>query len=189
MPYEGLYPYIDRSDLGAYLRRDLTDDDLALIAIDSACTMIRNLASQRLDLVEDETILTNGEGTDVILLPELPIVSVSSVERDDVEVDSDDYLVAGKSGRLVKKSGVWRSGKGNYSVTYTHGFSEIPSDLRVVTLQLAARIYDQGLAKAEQVGNYQITYAAPEPMGLSPRELSIVAKYRPMRSTDSYDVS
>jgi hypothetical protein len=192
MPYEGLDPFIDEEDLSTYLGRDVTAEDLAWSAAVAACNMIRNAADQSFALVEDEEVLIDGSGTDTILLPELPVSDVTEVyDADDELLDPDeDYLVDKKRGALVRRSrtGVWTEGRGNYVVTYSHGYSAVPEDLRVLAMTVAARLYDQGLAKQESTGGHSITFASDDPVGLTRREKeSVVAKYRPVRSASTYD--
>lgn len=172
-------PFISRVDLGDYLGRDLTDDARALQAIDSACDMIRSATGQRIDRVENETILLDGNGTDTILLPELPVVSVSSVLVADQPYT---WWVLTSEGVLRTKNGRWwLPGRGIVAVTYTHGYDEVPADLRMLALTLAARIYEQQLVKQESVGGYTATYSAEESLGFSKRERDIIAKYSPGR--------
>jgi hypothetical protein len=67
-------------------------------------------------------------------------------------------------------------------VTYDHGYAtaDIPRPVRMVALQLAARIVTQGVAVAETVGDVSIRYAGPA-MDLSAGEKSILKRYRPSR--------
>lgn len=196
MPYEGLDPFITEDDLSAYIGRDVTEDDMATIAVEAACTLLRNSAGQQLDLQEDEEVLVDGSGTDTILLPELPVVDVSEVSYVSVVPDTlieleaeTDYLVDRRNGALVRRSSTtfWSEGRGKYKVTYSHGFETIPADLRALALTVAARLYEQGVIKQETVGGYSATFAANDPVGLTRNELNLIAKYRPARSAATYE--
>lgn len=194
MPYD---PFIDVSDLYAYLRLPPLGvgetDDLATIALDSACYTIRGFLHQTINKVVNDTIAIDCDGTDTIMLPEAPVISVSDVQRialpvwvtDDIEpslnttLDPSSYLVEYDRGMLVLRAGgVWADDRGAVQVTYTHGYDVIPTDIRIVALTVAARIYDQGLAKAETIGNTRLVYSHDESLGLSPREKDMLVKHR-----------
>lgn len=190
MPYEGLDPFITGADLSDYLGRDVTEDDAAAAAVAGACTLIRNSIDQRLDVVSDDVIFVDGSGTDTLLLPELPIVSVSAVTyRGTALSDETDFILNKRRGSLVARRAraTWLKGRANYAVTYTHGYTAMPDDLRTLATHVAARFYDQGIVKLENVGGYRVMYAVDDAAGLTPRELSIVAKYRAVRAAESYD--
>lgn len=193
MPYEGLDPFITEAELTTYLGRNVTAEDLATLAVGAASDLIRNAVGARLDNVEDDIILVDGSGTDTILLPELPVTEVTEVNYVTPDTDpelldpAEDYLVDLRNGALVTRGGTWLEARGNYEVTYSHGYTDIPADLRVLALTVAARIYDQGIVKQESVGGYSATFSSPESMALTARELNLVAKYRPVRSAPSYD--
>lgn len=187
MPYEQLDSFITNEDLGAYLGRDLSEDAMAATAADAACAIVRGAAEQRFDIVDDEEVLVDGSGTDTLLLPELPVVDVTAVLEGDTELDPATYIVDRARGAVVHKTGAWRPGRGNFTVTYSHGFEEVPADVIIVALTVAARIYEQGIVKQESVGGYSATFASDDPVGLTRRERDIIAKYRPVRSAPTYD--
>lgn len=152
-----MMPFISTSDLGEFLGQDVTDDQLAIIAIDSACEVIRSYCGQRLNYLADETITLNGDGL-VLMLPELPVVVVSAVAEDDVALEATDFYST-RMGVLYRTSGIWSAGLQNIVVTYSHGYAvnesdveldptddtplpdRMPSDIRRVALGLAQRIF------------------------------------------------
>jgi hypothetical protein len=179
-------PFVSRTDLGHYLRRDLSDDEAALIAVDAACSTCRNVAEQTFNLIEDDELRLDGRGTDWLLLPELPVVTVASVaigtddplEPEDSGGDGD-YLWAA-NGSLVRNSGgVWPRGRQNVRVTYSHGYDEIPADVRQVALSVAARHYEQGIVQYETLGQRQVRYGQPVAGDLAQTEYLILSRYRP----------
>lgn len=192
MPYD---PFIDVSDLYAYLRLPPPGDtdDLATIALDAACYTIRGFLHQTINRVDNEIIAIDTDGSDTIMVPEAPLISVSDVQMiaapvwvtDDFSpglntvIDPSSYLVEYDRGMLVLRAGgSWGDDRGSVQLTYTHGWDVIPTDIRIVALTVAARIYDQGLAKAETIGNARLVYSHDESLGLSPREKDILVKYR-----------
>lgn len=200
-------PFIDIGDLYAYLRLPALGvgdtDPLATIALDSACYQVRGFIHQTINVVTDDVIMIDSWGIDTIILPESPVISISDVQlvalpvsvTDDIApgvntvLDPDSYLVDYDRGSLVLRSGaVWPDDRGGVMVTYTHGWNIIPTDIRIVALTAAARIYDQGLAKAETVGNTRLNYSASESLGFSNREKDILVKYRRAGAPRYYSV-
>lgn len=188
-------PFISRDDLSDYLGRDVSADDGALIAVDSACEIVRTLTEQDFNEVT-ETIKLDGTGTDTLLLPQSPVSTVGTVVVNAGTLESDDYAFT-EEGRLFRTSGTatnsswvrggqplayWAPGRQNVEVTYTHGYAgTVPSDVRMVALMLAYRMVSQGGAISEQVGVVSKRYAAAA-TDLTNGEAAILRKYRRVRS-------
>lgn len=164
---------ISRADLGAYLRRDLSADDLALIAINAASQIVRTRTRQTLSLVEDETFIYGIRSTPAdLLLPELPVVEIDEVRVDDeVELEWE-----------VSENGILHLSGATYASTvevdYSHGYETVPDDLRLVALTVAARIYEQGTARQESTGSSSITFSVAASTDLSSGEKAICDSYR-----------
>ena len=148
-------PFISLDDLSDALGEDVTTSDLAVIAIDSACQVIRDELGNTINLVEDEDITLDGRGRFRLILREPPVREVTSVEIDGTAVATDDYVLedgAVLKGMFLRRiSDVWPIGLGNIALTYSHGwdiaegseadFERVPSSIRRVALSLARRIY------------------------------------------------
>lgn len=184
-------PFISIDDLYAYLRLPELDvgqtDDLSTIALDSACYIIRGFLHQTINLVNNDIVAIDTDGTDTIVLPEAPVVSVADVSNlttttdfTTTVYDPATYMVDYDRSMIVFRgtATTFPDRRGAVQVTYTHGWDIIPTDIRIVALTLAARIYDQGLAKAETIGNTRLVYSHDESLGLSSREKDILVKYR-----------
>lgn len=184
-------PFLSADDLSSYLGRDVTADEGAVIALDSACEIVRTVAEQSFDLVISDTIVLDGTGTDCLLLPELPVSAAGTVVLNGgTLVAGRDYMLA-SDGRLIRTAGtayttnwwtwsgpVWMQGRQNVTVTYDHGHGTVPSDVRMVALALADRIVVQGAAVFEALPNgQQVRYAGPA-LDLTANELRILRKYR-----------
>lgn len=182
--------FIAVSDLVFYLGRAV-EADKAAFAVTSACAVVRQQIGQDLDYVEDDSVLLSGEGGPSLLLPEMPVYSVTSVTDSDdyLLVDDTDYVVDLREGLIRAKSTTtfFTRGRHNYTVVYTHGYvdddsvSGLPADvqewpyaIKLVALHLAARIYDQGLVKTETVGAYTSSYSSDEAPVLTNREISLL---------------
>lgn len=178
-------PFISSTpDLANYLRADLTDDELAVIAVDAACEVVRGYIRQHVNLVLDDEVLLDGNNKDAILLPELPVLAVTDVTT--TEDDGTDQLILtegvefrlGDGGILWRIDlGSWPWGHRNIAVTYDHGYGveepgsgddweAVPSDMRLVALEVAAGVYNSGLTgtggtgvgiTSETIGSYSYT--------------------------------
>ena len=191
-----LTPFISRDDLSDYIGRDVTADDGALIACDAACDMVRTLTEQDFNQVTGTAVL-DGTGTDSLVLSQLPVTDIASVtiggtmtsgtitggsaitnwalRSDGVLLRTAGAAVAGAETIPMK----WPTGRQNVQVVYTHGYGTavLPRDVRMVALQIAARLIVQGVAVYETVGGVGMRYAGPA-TDLTNGELRILRKYR-----------
>jgi hypothetical protein len=188
-------PFISREDLSDYLGRDVTADDGALIAVDSACEIVRTITEQDFNPAT-ETVNLDGSGTDTILLPQRPVRGAGTVVVNGGTLESDDYGFT-ESGQLIRTDGTavwstwarysqsaayWPRGRQNVSVTYEHGYlagtaTDVPSDVRKVALNLAYRGITQGNLSAESLGQVSKTYAVG-PDDLTETEKLVLTKHR-----------
>lgn len=182
-------PFISTDDLETYVERTL-DHDKAVIAVDSACQTIREAVEQDLNFVQDDEVTLDGTGTDTLFLPELPAIEITSLEGPGGElVEGTDFVVDLRLGAIRTKGRGRRflTGYGIYTVIYSHGFTDEvesgmpdaplwPSSVRLVALQIANRIYDQGIVKIESVGGSQTLYAQTDPTYLSAQEMKMIEK-------------
>lgn len=157
-------PFISRQDLTDYMGVDVTSDDGAIIAIDAACQIVRDVCGQTLDEVVDDEQVFDGTGTDCLVLPEVPVTEVSTVSIDDgTDLTEVTDWVLGRQGRLLRTSAngaaFWPLGRQNVIVTYSHGWSEVPESVRMVALAVANRIVVQGPAMNESIGGDSVAYA------------------------------
>lgn len=185
-------PFISATDLNNYLGL-VVDADKAAIAVDAACDTLRKTADQSLDYVSGDVVVLDSDGGHTLLLPELPVYTVTSVVGPGsvALVEGVNYVVDLENGALQTKewSSRWMKGRKIYTVTYSHGYVdnaaapglpanaiEWPAALRIIALQLASRIYDQGLVSSESVGGYSSTYSVGESISLSDREISMLER-------------
>lgn len=188
-------PFITTAQLEAYLRLpadSLTGDLLAEMCVGSACETLRQMTNQDLDAVADDVVMVSSPGMTSLVLPDMPVWHVSGVKLAGVEVSTDRYRFDRRNGILWMIGGVWIAGRLTYEVTYSHGYGSLvesgsggdgdeappyPADLVMLAVTMAARIYDQGLVQQESTGGYQVIFSAPSALGLTDREMDIVAKY------------
>lgn len=193
-----LTPFISRDDLSDYLGRDVTTDDGALIACDAACDMVRTITEQDFNAVTGTAYL-DGTGTDSLVLNRLPVTDVQSVTVGGTltsgtftggssisswTLRSDGVLLrtrgAASSSWLVDPAPMkWPAGRQNVKVIYSSGYGTavLPRDVRMVALQIAARLIVQGVSVYETVGDVSMRYAGPA-TDFTNGELRILRKYR-----------
>lgn len=162
-------PFVSPQDLTDLLGRDVTSDNGALMALDAACDMIRDLCEQDFNAATD-TVSLNGTGTDVLVLPQRPVIAAGTVLVNGGTVT--DYIPATPEGFLYRGTAlgtgffgcaVWPKGRQNVKVTYDHGFTvaptnNVPRSIRMVALSIASRLVVQGVAQSETVGDTTISY-------------------------------
>lgn len=166
-----------------------SDDPTATLLLDIASDMVRDKLKQQLDATTDDVVELDPINGATIRLPELPVTNVTLVEYLDSTVtpavwttaDPSTYTVSRKTGMITVKpwSGVcWPTDPESWRVTYTHGFTTLPSSLLGVVLGVAARAYASPASiEQERLGGYQVKYAV-EAAGFSALELQTLNTYR-----------
>lgn len=155
--------------------------------LDLASDAIRAACGQRLDLVTDDEVTFPGRWGAEFVLPERPVIDVTSVEVDGAELtgwefDGRDTL------RLVNPTAAFDAadhgghfgGTSPVTIVYSHGHDPIPPALRAVCLSVAARALatPDGVTQ-ESVGGYSVSYSRVAGVALMPAELDVLAAYRP----------
>lgn len=183
-------PFISRDDLSDALGRDVTTDDGALIAVDAACDIVRDLSGQTFNR-GTSTEVFDGSGTDALLLSQLPANTVGTVEvRDTV----GSWTTAGTSDWVLDNKGVlyavnaagtslfgveWPAGRQNVRVAYDHGYADadLPRSVRAIALAVAERLFIQGPSMFETIGDVTTRYAG-ESTAVMPTERMILRLYK-----------
>lgn len=178
----------------ALLGREFTDDETlsAQLALDLATGAIRDHTRQHLSLVEDDEVTLNGNTSRQLVLPERPVVSVSTV-------NINGTPIAPVGWQLVRDTIWWGNtllnvanatddlgyGWGTIStpidVTYTHGFDPIPDGIRAVCAYVAFQAFRQPIPiTAESIGNYSVAFGkiAQGALELSSFQQQLLNKYR-----------
>lgn len=103
--------------------------------------------------VDDDLISAQSDGHGIIELVEKPIRNVSSVMRWDSEDEDDCWSWDGMAGVYNL------SPRTTYSITYSYGRLETPTDVTIVALGMCSRVMNNpaGL-RQETVGAISVTY-------------------------------
>lgn len=145
--------FCTQADVEAFLQVTIPAAKVASVAraIAEATEAIRNYCHQYIERVTGETITLDCAGGSRLFLPELPVASVASVEEDGelLTAGADEDYQLGQHGILHRVDQDWVSGIQIVEVTYTHGHSPIPQDVRDVCTRAASRAYQAGLKAAE----------------------------------------
>lgn len=176
------------ADLAAATQRTDLDDAAANLALESASAVIRNFTKQQFTRVVDDVVRLRIIDERELVLPQRPVESVSRVRANSLVLV--DWVLS--HDRLLRTGG-WRCLPGTTTypdpgiveVTYTHGWAEVPGDVRAVCLDLAAMTVSNpgGLRERERsIDDWtQRDVYAMETLGsgtLSAAHKSILSAYR-----------
>lgn len=163
------FAFASVDELGFFLQDSTLNVDAAQLALDSATGVIQAATLQTFFLVTGDTVTLPGYRR-LILLPQRPVTAVTAISLTDWGFV--DYPAAYGSWRLTNGYLEWRgdissqypevdSGAGRsmwprlVTVTYSHGYTEIPADVKDMCLKLAAERYTnpEGL-DSERIDDY-----------------------------------
>lgn len=154
-------PLATPDDLAARLGRILTGTDQARAGalIADASAYVRNYTRQVLSVVTDDTAVLEATPEQWLWLPERPVTEVSEVSVGGAVVSpvywtqqgDGLYRFYGWSGRMWGTTALWNQ-PDTITVTYTHGFDEIPDDVVAIVCKLAKAswVNPQGLRQWRQ---------------------------------------
>ena len=164
-----------------FLNLDIADDSDNTASCEQAICFategIKNYCQQNIEEVEDDELtLDIPAGRSRIFLPELPVTSVASVVEDDEELTVTDDYILGQHGILYRVNRNWVSGVQIVTITYTHGYTTIPTDIVEVAVRAASRVYQAGLRAKEvdgvtgvqsiSLGDYAASFGAEQGGGI-----------------------
>jgi hypothetical protein len=172
------------ADLAAATQRSDLSTESADLALASASAVIRSWTRQSITRVVDDVVTLRVLHEDELILPQRPVVSVLQVRVSGLTLL--DWVLSGD--RLLRTGG-WRRLPGTTAlpdpglveVTYTHGYSEVPDEVRAVCLDLASMTLTNPSGLREvAIDDYRRVFAS-ETLGsgvLSPAHREMLAGYR-----------
>ncbi|MEU0670359.1 hypothetical protein ABZ508_33350 [Streptomyces lavendulocolor] len=189
-----LPPLATVADLAAMLGRTFTpvQEAQAQALIEQASAVVRAHLRQditratstvELPMRRADPVLSRYGG--VISLPQRPVVDVTAVSINGTA--TSDWWLDGAE--VLVRSWAWLDPPAAHqaprvTVTYTHGYEEVPGDIAAVVLQAANRaIVNPAQIRSETVGGESVTYLMPnggEALGvlLSGLEKKALGRYR-----------
>ena len=193
-----MIPFITFDELAAALKTELSNNDLLLasLAVNGACEAVRSYTGQTINLVEDDMVRMSGNGRQTLLLPEVPVVSISSIEVDG-EPDTDETHVD-QAGGIIYRESPWPRGFFNIQIVYTHGWAPtpdevvepdesggpiplVPEDLRLIAIGAAVNIFQNtdtaGLTQ-ETLGSYSRSISRESRQIIEPDALRVLDRYK-----------
>lgn len=173
------------------------DEDQAELVLAIASGTVRGATGQTLSLVEGDEVELRGTWGRQLQLPERPVLAVTAIAVDGVEVPATSYrwsrdgkVTFSRSSPLVNAPaaalGYWGGDEVLVTVTYDHGFDPVPDDVRGVVLALARRailVPDAGAVAQESLGSYSVTYSREAASTLTRGEERKLCRYRPKGAT------
>lgn len=164
-----LPPFATAAELAAQAQAPV-DPAAAELALASASAAIRRWTRQTITRVVDDAVKLRVIDCSELVLPQRPVASVSEVKVNALVLN--DWVLSGD--RLLRTGGWHRlpgttayPDPGLVQVTYTHGWDEIPDDVRAVCLDLASTtLSNPSMLRQEGIDDYTRTFAS-ETLGLA----------------------
>lgn len=158
-----LPPFATAAELAALVQAPV-DAAAAELALASASGVIRRWTRQSITRVVDDVVKLRAIDCQELVLPQRPVASVSEVKVNSLVLN--DWVLS--SDRLLRTGGWHRlpgtttyPDPGLVQVTYTHGWDEVPDDVRAVCLDLAsATMANPAMLRQETIDDYSRTFAS-----------------------------
>jgi hypothetical protein len=171
-------------ELGILVGETISDEDpKALLLLRTASAIVRSPrgCGQFITRVVDDVIKRTPIGGHTVFLPQLPIESVSLVQRPSGDgwatVTVSSYEVDEETGRIQLRHHSWPYST-RWQITYTHGYAEIPDAITGAVLGLAARAWETPIGvDNERIGQRSIKYLMLE-NGFLPEEEAALAQFK-----------
>ncbi|MFJ4168382.1 hypothetical protein ACIPY3_02615 [Paenarthrobacter sp. NPDC089714] len=145
---------------------------------------LRRYAGWHIAPVLEETLVGDGPGGRLLLLPTGRLLSVVSVDNGGTVMDPA-VVDASKAGMLELRDGWWTSRLGAVSVRVRHGFDLADAeDVRQIVKQVVANALSSPMgATREQAGTVSISWATTAPgvsggLSLLQRDLDVLAPFK-----------
>lgn len=187
----------------AYLKVDSDTGDAMLgILINATSQWVKNYLNRNF-VSTSHTEYYNGDGSDILMLKNIPIVSVTTIHDDTDRVYGSDTLVSATNYIVMKESGFikawdlygsWTPGTANIKAVYTAGYTTgdagtMPYDLRLAVLRILDHQWRQGFThrrldvSSESIGDQTTTFRND---GMPVDALKILEQYRRVLDTPQF---
>lgn len=162
-------------------------DVQALRSLQDASGLVRAYCGQTISLVVDDVVELRGNWTRRLYLPERPVVDVTAVSlrfggNTISDIQEGTWI---RRGHLLELPGsYWGGDLGAVSVTYSHGYADIPEELFGIVNSVTARALRDpaGDLISETIVDYAYTRgtdAQGRPIGVTANELVVLDRFKP----------
>lgn len=166
-----MMPLTDLNRVKAYLNLSNTTDDIFIQdLIDGVQSQIENYCSRKFDVA---TYTENYQCKHKCFPKNTPLISVTSIVRDDNIITTDDYKIRGNwieftsdlKGYTMAGSILYQNDYfSNVDIVYTAGYENIPKDLTMAATKLVIMEYKDSREnrlgiEVEREGDVQYTYS------------------------------
>lgn len=117
--------------------------------ISEAGTVIATACRQPIESTTKTAHRFSGNGRDTWTLPFFPVTAASalqerqSIDGDWTTVDTDTWEFVNVEGYYLHYPTGFAKGRGNYRVTFTHGYTATPDDIEQVAREMVAHVFQQ----------------------------------------------
>ncbi|MFV8127539.1 mobile element protein [Streptomyces syringium] len=175
----------DPAELAVWLCKP-ADDPKLLAALRAATRRFRGAVGHAVTLVAGDTVCLDGNGREALLLPVWPTVAVALVELDGTALVAGTDYDWSESG-ILRRLGCqyWPDRLGCVSVTYTHGWAQIPDDIAEAVIDQARSLYTvvPGV-QSKAVGGQSVTFGAQAAVGVTSQWSAAVARHQVRTGSD-----
>lgn len=136
-------------DMRQYLNRSIGDD--GEMVLDMYISGVQQLFETECKRAFDSASYTHyldAPGTDRIFPAQYPVTAISSIYQDSSRgwdatslIDSADYFIDSDERGIILKSGTFIESPKAIKITYTAGYTTIPSDLKMICIVETARLF------------------------------------------------
>lgn len=196
----GTYDLTSAATLKTYLNLTITTHDTLLAdLIEKATAFSENFTNRKLkardysyvstaDAYDADNAVIDGNNRDMIRAPQYPIVSLTTLRIDTMEIDERSSVfetgyVLDKAAGIIHLAGyLFTKGLRNIELVYNAGFSTIPEDLEQACIEQAAWMFQESKAGGAMLGvtgktlpDGTLTFTTRD---LLPRVRSVLEKYK-----------
>lgn len=136
------------------------EDQLYTEGLINAASTRANAISGRLLAQRTQTIILDGPGGEIVVLPQFPVASITEVRIDTLRAFGSDTIVAATDYDFYEDGRLWVTigtpeARRSIQVTYTAGFDPVPDDLQIAVIESIA--YSWKRLQSRSIGTQSIT--------------------------------
>jgi hypothetical protein len=123
-----------------------SDDEDIISLINASSTQIEGYCERSFKEKTYTDEEYDGNGCSGLYLRQYPVKSITSVSVNEKALSSSEYKCKKSNGKLIRNNSRWPTGEINILVTYTAGFTVIPSDLELACKLLVKTYFKSDMA-------------------------------------------